>query len=99
MSEAKKRKVHTPEFKAKVGLEALRGVKTINEIGQEYGVHPGQVGQWKREIQELAKTLFEGKRGPAPLAAHREPELLYSEIGKLKVELDWLKKKSGISLP
>ena len=99
MSEAKKRKAHTPEFKAKVGLEALRGVKTINEIGQECGVHPGQVGLWKKEIQEQAKTLFEGKRGPAPLAAHREPELLYSEIGKLKVELDWLKKKSGISLP
>jgi transposase-like protein len=99
MSEAKKRKIHTPEFKAKVGLEALRGVKSINEIGQAYGVHPAQVGQWKKEIQEQAKTLFEGKRGPAPLAAHREPELLYSEIGKLKVELDWLKKKSGISLP
>jgi len=99
MSEAKKRKVHTPEFKAKVGLEALRGVKTINEIGQADGVHPVQVGQWKKEIQEQAKTLFEGRRGPAPLAAHREPELLYSEIGKLKVELDWLKKKSGISLP
>jgi transposase len=99
MSEAKKRKIHTPEFKAKVGLEALRGVKSINEIGQAYGVHPAQVGQWKKEIQEQAKTLFEGKRGPAPMAAHREPELLYSEIGKLKVELDWLKKKSGISLP
>ena len=99
MSEAKKRKVHPPEFKAKVGLEALRGVKTINEISQEYGVHPVQVGQWKKEIQEQAKTLFEGKRGPTPLAAHREPERLYSEIGKLKVELDSLKKKSGISLP
>jgi transposase-like protein len=97
MSEAKKRKVHTSEFKAKVGLEAVRGVKTINEIGQEYGVHPVQVGQWKKAIQEHAKTLFEGKRGPKPLAAHREPERLYSEIGKLKVELDWLKKKSGIS--
>jgi transposase len=99
MSEAKKRKMHTSEFKAKVGLEALRGVKTINEIGQAYGVHPAQVGQWKKEIQEQAKTLFEGKRGPTPLAAHRDPDLLYSEIGKLKVELDWLKKKSGISLP
>ena len=99
MKEAKQRRAHSPEFKAKVGLEALRGMKTVNEIGQEYGVHPGQVGQWKKEIQEQAKTLFEGKRGPAPLAAHREPELLYSEIGKLKVELDWLKKKSGISLP
>jgi transposase len=81
-NEAKKRKVHTPEFKAKVGLEALRGVKTINEIGQEYGVHPVQVGQWKKEIQEQAKTLFEGKRGPKPIAAHQEPDLLYSEIGK-----------------
>ena len=99
MKEAKKRKAHTPEFKAKVGLEALRGAKTINEIGQEYGVHPGQVGQWKKGIQEQAKTLFEGRRGPTPIAAHRDPELLYSEIGKLKVELDWLKKKSGISLP
>ena len=47
MSEVKTRKVHTAEFKAKVGLEALRGVKTITEIGQEHGVHPVQVGQWK----------------------------------------------------
>ena len=99
MSESKRRKTYTPEFKAKVGLEALRGVKTINEIGQEYGVHPVMVGQWKKEIHEQAKTLFEGKRGPKPIAEHREPELLYSEIGKLKMELDWLKKKSGISLP
>jgi transposase-like protein len=98
MSEAKKRKVHTPEFKAKVGLEALRGVTSINDIGQEYGVHPVQVGLWKKEIQEQAKTLFEGKRGPKPLEAHREPDMLFSEIGKLKMELDWLKKKSGMYL-
>jgi len=99
MSESKKRQVHSPEFKAKVGLEALRGANTINEIGQAYNVHPVTVGQWKKEIQEHAKILFEGKRGPKPIAAHREPERLYSEIGKLKMELDWLKKKSGISLP
>jgi len=99
MSATNKRKFHTPEFKAKVVLEALRGVKTINGIGQEYGVHPVTVGQWKKEIQEQAKMLFEGKRGPKPIAAHKEPERLYSEIGKLKMELDWLKKKSGISLP
>jgi transposase-like protein len=98
MSEAKRRQTHTPEFKAKVGLEALREVKQINEIGQEYGVHPSQVALWKKEIQEQSKTLFEGKRGPKPVAAHCEPELLYSEIGKLKIELDWLKKKSGMSL-
>ena len=94
MSGSNKRKSHTPEFKAKVGLEALRGIKTINEIGQEYTVHPTQVALWKKEIQEQAKTLFEGKRGTKPkIAGFLEPELLYSEIGKLKVELDWLKKK------
>lgn len=98
MGEAAKRKSFTPDFKAKVGLEAIRGVKTVNEIGREYGVHPIQVGQWKKAIQEQAKTLFEGKRGPKPVAEQREPELLYSEIGKLKMELDWLKKKSGILL-
>ncbi len=99
MSEGKKRKVYGPDFKAKVGLEALKGVKTINEIGQEYGVHPVQVGLWKKAIQEQARSLFEGKRGPQPVVEHRRPERLYSEIGKLKMELDWLKKKSGISLP
>jgi transposase len=71
MSESKQRQFHTPELKAKVGIEAIRRTKTINEIGQEYGVHPVQVGQWKKEIQEHAKTLFEGKRGPKPLAAHK----------------------------
>ncbi len=58
-----------------------------------------QVSQWKKEIQEQAKSLFEGKRGPRPVAAHSAPDRLYGEIGRLKMELDWLKKKSGISLP
>jgi len=97
MSETKKRKVHLPDFKAKVGLEALRGVKTVNEIGQEFGVHPVQVGQWKKDIQGQAKTLFEGRIGPAPLAAHKEPDRLHGEIGRLKMELDGLKQKSGMS--
>jgi len=99
MSERKKRKVYSSEFKAKVGLEALKGEKTVNEIGQAYGVHPVQVGQWKKAIQEQAASLFEGKRGPKPVAEHQQPDKLFSEIGKLKMELDWLKKKSGISLP
>ena len=99
MSELKKRNIPTADFKAKVGLEAVREAKTINEIGQTYGVHPTQVGLWKKEILEQAKTLFEGKRGPKPVAAHQAPDVLYGEIGRLKVELDWLKKKAGISLP
>ena len=61
MTETKKRNVHLPEFKAKVGLEAVRGVKTINEIGQDCGMHPVQVSQWKKEIQAQAEKLFEGK--------------------------------------
>jgi len=98
MSETKKRNFHGPEYKAKIGLEAVRGVKTINEIAQEYGVHPVQVGQYKKQILTQAGQLFEGKRGPKPIDDHSEPERLYSAIGKLKMELDWLKKKSGLSL-
>jgi transposase len=97
MGEAK-RKTYTAAFKAKVGLEAIRGVKTVNEIGQEYGVHPAQVGQWKREIQEGAESLFGKKRGPKTMGGPGDTERLYSEIGRLKVELDWLKRKSGLSL-
>ncbi|MCM2342288.1 hypothetical protein [Rhodoferax sp.] len=95
MSESKKRHVHLPEFKAKVGSEALRRMKTISQIAQEYAVHPMQVGQWKREIQAQAKSLFEGKRGPQPVSAESAPERLYGEIGRLKMELDWLKKSQG----
>ena len=51
--------------------------------------------QWKKAIQEQASRLFEGKRGPKPVAEHQQPDKLYSEIGKLKMELDWLKKSPG----
>jgi transposase-like protein len=96
MSE-KKRKVFSGEFKAKVALDAVRGVKTANEIAQGFGVHPTQVGQWKRELQERAGSLFEAGRGPKPVGESASPERLCSEIGRLKRELDWLKKKSGTS--
>jgi transposase-like protein len=91
------RKHFSGEFKAKVALEAIRGVKTVNEIGQEFGVHPTQVGLWKKELQEQAAGLFNAKRGPKPVDPSASPERLYSEIGRLKMELDWLKKKSGIN--
>lgn len=91
------RKTFTPAFKAKVGLAAIRGIKTTNEIAQEYGVHPVQVGQWKRAITEQAGTLFETKRGPKAVDEGMPADRLYSEIGRLKMELDWLKKKSGVS--
>jgi len=94
MSETKTRKVLSADFKARVGLEAVRGIKTINEIAQDYEVHPMQIGQWKRALQEQAKTLFEGRRGPTPVSSHQKPEHLYSEIGRLKMKLDWLKKSA-----
>jgi transposase len=95
MSEVRKRKVHTPELKAKVGLEAVRGVKTISEIAQAYGVHPQLVGQWKKEILESASALFDTKRGPKPVEDKSGEDRLFGEIGRLKMENDWLKKKLG----
>jgi len=92
-----KRKNHSSDFKAKVAIEAIRGIQTVNEIGQEHGIHPTQVGIWKKSLQEQASTLFEGKRGPKRVDPSSSPDRLYAEIGRLKMELDWLKKKSGIS--
>ena len=98
MSETKRLKLHSPELKAKLGLEAIRGLKTIHKIAQDNSVHPVQIGLWKKETQEQAQLLFAGKRGPKPLAEHADPDPLFSQMGKLKIELDWLKKKSEISL-
>jgi transposase-like protein len=92
MSDTKTRKVHSVNFKEKVALEAVRETKTLNEIGQEYGVHPIQVSHWKKALLEKASEVVEGKRGPRAVSEHSDPDRLYSEIGRLKVELDWLKK-------
>jgi transposase-like protein len=97
MSE-RKRKIFTGAQKAKVAFEAVKGLKTLNEIAQEHGVHPNQVSQWKKELLENAGSLFEGKRGPKPINAESDSDRLYVKIGQLNMELDWLKKKSGLSL-
>ncbi|QJQ99493.1 helix-turn-helix domain-containing protein [Halomonas sp. PGE1] len=88
-----KRNTHSPELKAKVALEAVRGLKTANEIAQEFGVHPVQVGQWKKALLADSASLFDKKRGPKPKPEYQSDEKLYGEIGRLKMELDWLKKK------
>ena len=72
-------------------MDSMRGVKMLNKIGQQYGFHPAVVGQWKKELVERAATLFDHKRGPKP-TAYADEERLYGEIGRLKTELDWLKK-------
>lgn len=92
-----KRKSFSSSQKAKVALEALKGIKSINQIAQEFGVHPTQVHQWKRDLLENACNLFEGKRGPKTAdSPESDPDRLYAKIGQLNMELDWLKKKSGI---
>ena len=90
------RKRHTPDFKAKVALEALKGNKTINEIASEMGIHSTQITQWKKQAQEGLKEIFADRRGKAK---NQEPliDKLYQNIGRLQVELEWLKKKSGIT--
>jgi transposase len=93
----KKRQTFSGQQKAKVALEALRGMKTVNEIAQQYEVHPTQVTQWKKELQDQAAELFNKKRGSKSITdSETNAERLYSEIGRLKMQLDWLKKKSGI---
>lgn len=64
MTDVKRRKVHSAEFKAKVALEAVRGHLTVNEIAQQHSVHPVMVSQWKKEVLTQAHILFESKRGP-----------------------------------
>ena len=90
-----KRKQHRKEFKAKVALEALKGHKTINEIAAEYEVHPTQINTWKKRALEALPEAF--SRGQDREAAQREAEQdrLYQQIGKLQVEVNWLKKKTG----
>jgi transposase len=90
-----KRKQHSKEFKAKVALEALKGHKTTNEIAAEYEVHPTQINTWKkRALEELPKVFSRGQDREA-VQREAEQDRLYQEIGKLQVEVNWLKKKTG----
>ncbi len=97
MSE-KKRTIMSGSQKAKVALAAVKGNKTVNEIAQEYGVHPTQVGLWKKALLDNAGQLFDVKRSTKAIDPQSDTERLYAKIGQLNMELEWLKKKSGISL-
>lgn len=90
---SKKRTVHSDAFKAKVALEAVKGIKTMNELSSEYRVHPVLIGQWKKILLSRAGEIF-CKGGSGKVKTEDEITApLYEEIGRLKVELDWLKKK------
>jgi putative transposase len=90
------RRRHAAAFKAKVALEAIKGLRTVNEIAAGYGVHPHQVTLWKRQALEHLADLFSDRHGRSELAEEELKAQLYQQIGELKVELDWLKKKSGL---
>ena len=92
MSKAK-RKRYTGAFKAKVGLEALQGVKTVGQIAREYQVHPVQVTQWKGIIRDHLPELFEAGARPPERDSQELIAQLHEKIGQLTVEVDWLKKK------
>ena len=87
------RRRHSNEFKAQVALEALKGQKTLNELASEFGVHPVQIAQWKRQAQEGMSGLFASPGDRQSKADQALIDQLYQQIGQLKVELDWLQKK------
>ena len=93
---SKKRKQYRAEFKAKVALAAIRGEKTIAELGAQYELYPAQVNTWKRELLENASELFDKGKSASKAKSDRKAENdeLYRQIGKLKVERDFLAERS-----
>jgi transposase-like protein len=93
----RQRKQYSADLKAKIAVEALKGQRTIQEIASHYGIHPNQVTQWKKQLLEGAAEVFSNGREYAGEADEQMKAELYQQVGKLQVELDWLKKKSGMS--
>jgi transposase len=91
---SRKRAQHSAAFKAKVALAALKETRTVSELAGQFSVHPTQVHKWKRQMLQGAETLF---LGPGVKQQDDEAELgeLYEQIGRLKMELEWLKKKAA----
>src|SRR5271156_4288896 len=91
---SRKRRQHGSEFKAQVALAALKEEQTIQQLAKRFAIHTSQIQEWKRRLLEGARDIFAGAQEKA--AARDEPSLaeLYEEIGRLKVQLEWLKKKA-----
>lgn len=94
-----KRKPHTPDEKAKLVLEVLKGERMINEIASANDIHPNMLSKWKKEAIEGLATIFENdsaKKRKEHKAHEAEMEELYTQIGKLTTQIEWLKKKSSL---
>ncbi|MDQ3756179.1 MAG: transposase [Acidobacteriota bacterium] len=94
---SQQRKVYNADFKAKVALAAIKGQHTVNEIAASFSVHPNQVMTWKKHALEAIPASFSARRGRGAPDDEELKAQLYQQIGQLKVELDWLKKKAGLS--
>ena len=91
-----KHRTFDPSFKAQVALEALRERRTLSELANEHNLHPKMIGDWKQIIQQQSYALFaDGRKKRDVDAAEKKNEELYAQIGRLQMELEWLKKKSG----
>ena len=89
------RKQHSAELKAKVAIAAIKAQHTASELASMYGVHATQIGMWKKQVLEEVAQLFTSRRSSAVRAQEDLMATLYQQIGQLKVELDWLKKKAS----
>lgn len=90
------RRVHDAQFKTKVVLEALKGAKTLAQLSSEFGIHAQMITDWKRQVLEGIPTLFESAAAKPTLTVEQREQIeapLFQQIGQLKVENDWLKKK------
>ena len=93
----KKRRSFSAEMKGRIALEAIKAQKTVQEIASHYGVHPNQVTNWKRQAAEGMSSLFADRRSRPDISEESLKAELYQQIGQQQVELDWLKKRSGLS--
>ena len=89
---SKKRRQHSAQFKAQVGLDALKGIEPVHAIAAKHRIHPVQVTQWKKEVAARLPEVFARKGGDDAAEAKEREKELYEEIGRLKMELEWLKK-------